>query len=104
VTHTIDATRALTIRLSTPADAPALSDLAQLDSAPPLSGTDVLVAEENGEVVAARRSDGSVIANPFRHTAATIAMLEARAYGLQPQPDRYAPGRGVFRLASAGRA
>lgn len=104
MTHTIHTTRDLTIRLSTPADAPALIHLAQLDSASPFSGTGVLVAEENGEVVAARLSEGSVIANPFRHTAATVAMLEARVSGLQPQPDRRARGRGVFRLAFAGRA
>lgn len=103
MTHTIHTTRGLTIRLATPADTPALIHLAQLDSAPPFSETDVLVAEENGEVVAARLSEGSVIANPFRHTAATVAMLEARASGLRPQPDRRARGRGVSRPAFAGR-
>ena len=104
MTDTSHTARDLTIRLSTPADTPALIRLAQLDSAPPFTETHVLVAEENGEVVAARSSEGSVIANPFRHTAATVAMLEARAAALQPLPDRHSRGRGVFRLAFAGRA
>lgn len=104
-THTID----LTIRASTPADEAALVRLAQLDSARPLSATRVLVAEEGGELVAARAFDGAeAIANPFRHTAATMAVLEARAVELErasrPVGGRRRRMRRAFRSLAAARA
>jgi hypothetical protein len=86
-TITDTANTTLTIRHSTPADESALVRLAQLDSTRPISATRVLVAEEDGELVAARPlDDGEAIANPFRRTAATMAVLEARAAELERAP------------------
>jgi hypothetical protein len=74
------ANQSLTIRMAGPADDPALTRLAQLDSAPPVGRAAVLVAELDGELVAALpRDDGGTIANPFRRTAGIVALLEARA-------------------------
>jgi hypothetical protein len=86
-TITDTANTTLTIRYSTPADESALVRLAQLDSARPIYETRVLVAEEDGELVAARPVDGGeAIANPFRRTAATVAVLEARVAELERGP------------------
>jgi hypothetical protein len=69
------------IRPSRPDDSAALRDLAALDSAAPLTG-DVLVAVvEDTAVAALSIDDGRVIADPFRRTADTVAMLELRAAG-----------------------
>jgi hypothetical protein len=97
----------LTIRQSTPADEAALTRLAQLDSARPVSARHVLIAEEGGEVVAARPlGGGEAIANPFRHTAAIVAVLEARAAELEAASQPVEPRRlpRALRLAYAARA
>jgi hypothetical protein len=53
--------------------------LAQLDSSAALTGRP-LIAEIDGEAVAAHSpEEGRTIANPFRHTAAAVELLEARA-------------------------
>ncbi len=70
--------RTLTIRPATPRDADALRWLAQLDSARPLAGR-ALVAESDGVPLAAVSLEtGSVIADPFRHTADAVRMLVLR--------------------------
>jgi hypothetical protein len=81
---------ALTIRLSVPADTPALRRLAQLDSAPPPECVPMLVAEIDGELHAALPLDGGpAIADPFRRTAELVAMLAERARQLEsPTPRR----------------
>ena len=57
----------------------ALRRLAELDSAMPLRG-DSLLAEVDGEIVAAYSLDERrAIADPFRHTAAAVELLETRA-------------------------
>jgi len=58
-------------------DGDSLAGLAQLDSQRPLSG-DVLLAEQDGELVAALAGD-RVIADPFRPTADVVALLRVRA-------------------------
>src|SRR3954462_4023412 len=70
----------IVIRPSRRDDVAALYRIAALDSAKPLQGEDVLVAELAGEVVAAydaaeRRS----VADPFRPTGALVDLLRMRA-------------------------
>ena len=70
------------IRAARGSDGPALARLAALDSAP-LPAGDLLVAEADGELVAARSLEsGAVIADPFRPTADVVALLALRARGL----------------------
>ena len=67
------------IRPATPADTPALWRLAALDDAPvPHAGPDVLIAEVDGQPVAAYAGDRA-IANPFRKTASLVELLRLRA-------------------------
>jgi hypothetical protein len=71
--------RSVTLRFGTPADQPSLARLAELDSAMP-PAQPVLLAEVDGLLLGALGlSDGSVIADPFHHTADLIALLRARA-------------------------
>lgn len=87
---------ALTIRMAVPADAPALRQLAQLDSAPPPEPAPILVAEVDGELHAALRLDGgAALANPFQRTAELVAMLAARVRQLQTPTPR--PGTWRWR-------
>jgi hypothetical protein len=65
------------IRAARGSDGEALERLARLDSRRPLTG-DVLVAEQDGELVAALAGDG-VIADPFRPTAEIVALLRSRS-------------------------
>ena len=69
------------IRAARGSDGAALVDLARLDSQIPLAG-DVLVAEQEGRVVAAIGAD-RVIADPFRPTADVVALL--RLHGRRPE-------------------
>ena len=60
-----------------------LADLAQLDSAAPLTGTAV-VAEVDGTAVAALEIEtGRAVADPFRPTAKIVDMLRIRAAQLR---------------------
>jgi hypothetical protein len=69
----------LTIRAARPVDAWAITRLAALDSAKPLSG-DVLLAEADGVPVAALAvTTGEAIADPFVPSAETVAVLRMRA-------------------------
>jgi hypothetical protein len=74
-----DSRASLTIRLATPADAPALARLAVLDSSPALDGA-ALVAEVGDELWAAVSLEGSAaIADPFRPSGELLALLVERA-------------------------
>jgi len=67
------------IRLADEADNSTLLRLAALDSAPAPHGP-VLVADIDGEIVAARPGSGTrSIADPFRPTADISELLELRA-------------------------
>jgi hypothetical protein len=69
----------ISIRPAVSADRPALERLAILDSAH-LPAGDLLVAEVDGELVAALNADsGFAIADPFRPTADTVALLRMHA-------------------------
>jgi hypothetical protein len=80
----------LTIRPANGDDAAALRRLAVLDDGREPAGR-VLVAEEDGQLVAAMSvDDGNVVADPFEPTAAAVALLKARAAalrGLAPRPS-----------------
>jgi|SRR5829696_4257518 len=67
------------IRAARGSDGSALHDLARLDSQRPLGG-DVLVAEQDGRIVAAISGD-LAIADPFRPTADLVALLRLHAGG-----------------------
>ena len=65
-------------------DAVALRRLADLDSAPERPAAPLLVAEVDGELaVALSLHDGSVIADPFRPTAAIVDLLVSWAARLE---------------------
>jgi hypothetical protein len=71
----------VTLRLATAADGLALRWLAQLDSRPLPPGPH-LVAERDGSIDAALSlSDGTLIANPFLHTAHLGELLRGLARG-----------------------
>lgn len=73
------AERRVTIRRAAAADAPAVQRLAERDSARPPEG-EVVLAEVDGEVVAAMALDGGrAIADPFAPTAEIVRLLELRA-------------------------
>jgi hypothetical protein len=73
------------IRAARGSDGDFLSRLALLDSQRPLAG-DVLVAEQDGELVAALAGE-RVIADPFRRTDDVVALLRLRA-GRAPHAGR----------------
>ena len=69
----------ITLRTVRPGDEALMRRLAQLDSSAALTGLP-LIAEVDGEAVAAYSpEEGRSVANPFRHTAAAVELLEARA-------------------------
>jgi hypothetical protein len=76
----------LTIRFAGADDGVELERLAQLDSTSVPTGPS-LVAEVDGEVVAALALDGErPISDPFRRTAETVRLLELRASQLRREP------------------
>jgi hypothetical protein len=73
----------VTVRRARPADALELARLAELDSHRPLVG-DLLVAEDGRDILAALDlRTGAEIADPFRPSAAAVALLRVRAEQLQ---------------------
>ena len=81
----------IVIRPATPADLPALWRLAALDDAPvPNAGSDVLIAEVDGQPVAAYAS-GRAIADPFRRTASLVELLRLRARQLATAAEADSP-------------
>jgi hypothetical protein len=87
----------LTIRAATPSDAATVRDLAELDSAPPLTGH-VLLAELNGAPVAAiSLQAGTVAADPFQPSAGAARVLQLRRYQLMRQGADVAPARSLLR-------
>src|SRR5215207_4798916 len=67
------------IRAARGSDGAALENLARMDSQRPLGG-DVLLAEQDGVIVAAL-ADDRAIADPFRPTADLLALLRMHAKG-----------------------
>jgi hypothetical protein len=73
--ETLDPT--VVIRAARGSDGAVLENLARMDSQRSVSG-DVLVAEQDGVIVAALAGD-RVIADPFRPTADLVSLLRFRA-------------------------
>ena len=92
----------LKLRTASQDDAAALFRLARLDSqGRPPSGT-LIVAEDGGEIVAAIAvEDGAMIADPFRSTAAIVAMLRLRVEQLN-RPRRTRTTLWRLRAHTAG--
>ena len=88
--HTTDPT--VVIRAARGSDDNTLNNLARLDSQRPLAG-EILVAEQNGELVAALGADRA-IADPFRPTADLVALLRVRSGGVAATSQR----RGIARI------
>jgi hypothetical protein len=79
----------LLIRMAHPDDDKMLGRLAQVDGRPPLDHSRLLVAEVEGEVLAALPLDGGApFADPFRPTASLVEMLKLRAAQLLAEPPR----------------
>ena len=73
------ATHPVTLRPARSEDARTLSDLAQLDSARPLSGEVLLAETESGPLAALELASGRTIADPFRRTAESVGLLRTFA-------------------------
>jgi hypothetical protein len=82
--ETLDPT--VVIRAARGSDGAVLENLARMDSQRPVSG-DVLVAEQDGVIVAAVAGD-RVIADPFRPTSELVALLRLRAGRTSPGGSR----------------
>ena len=83
-TRRIAADAPLTIRHATSTDFPALERLAALDSHRIPSG-ELFVGEVDGRLLAAMSIDtGSVIADPFEHTASIVELLQVHARAARP--------------------
>jgi hypothetical protein len=75
----------LTIRAASPDDSRVLQKLAELDSAPRLTGR-ALLAEADGVAIAAISLEtGAVVADPFTPTATAVRVLRLRRYQLTRQ-------------------
>lgn len=82
---------AVVLRPAHARDADALRRLATLDSAVPLRG-EVIVAEREGEIVAAHELGGRSIADPFLPAAELVTLLEKRGALLgRPAPHDREP-------------
>jgi hypothetical protein len=74
---------AYVMRSSAAADAPAVREIARLDSQRPLHGR-VLIGEIDGRPAAAiSLEDSRVVADPFQHTARLTPLLRMRASALR---------------------
>ena len=91
-TSKFSTTSDLIIRMARGTDAEMLDQLAQLDDQRPLTG-DVLVAEIDGRILAARslRTDRT-IADPFHRTAGLVALLAVRAELVRGAPTQMVRG------------
>lgn len=92
----------LAIRIANRQDGSALKRLAQLDGRRPPTVSRLLVAEVDGEVLAALPLDGGeAVADPFRQTSTLVAMLRLRAGQLRPGRTRLTLRARLSRLLRA---
>ena len=95
---------ALRIRRAGAEDAAVVARLAELDSARMPEG-DLLIAELDGEPVAAAPiGGGRAVADPFRHTADIVRLLELRASQILLASRAAEPAPAAGRAALARRA
>jgi hypothetical protein len=76
---TVAAEGSVTLRFAVPADAKRLARLAALDSSNALAQPSLLGEVDGQPLAALGLSDGTVIADPFHHTADLVDLLRARA-------------------------
>lgn len=94
----------LTLRPATPADAPAVARLAQLDSAPVPTGALLIAIVDERPVAALALDGGAVVADPFVRTLEVVGMLRDRAARLEVAgAGGGRPGRRWRRVAPAAR-
>lgn len=88
----------LSIRRATARDTKTIERLAALDSARAPQG-EVVIAEVDGEAVAAAPVEGGrPVADPFRHTAEIVSLLELRAAQLRAAAEKAErPARSLSR-------
>ena len=82
----------MTIRSARPEDSTSLADLAALDSARPLGGDHLLVAQVGGALIAAiDPRTGRAIADPLTPSAQAVDLLRLRAEQMRAaeRPARY---------------
>ena len=82
IASAVGAREEIALRLALPADDAALRRLAGLADRRVPSGR-VLVAEVDGEILAAADADGRVVSDPFRVTLDVVALLRLRAAQLR---------------------
>jgi hypothetical protein len=87
-------TDSLVIRPARDADLAQLHDLAELDSAQPLTGRVLVAVVDGGLWAALAHDDGRVVADPFRPTASAVELLRLRAAQLRAAEGR-PPRRGL---------
>jgi hypothetical protein len=104
VTNSVALRDAVVIRPAHDDELAQLHDLAETDSAAPLTGP-VLVAAVQGELWAALGlDDGRVIADPFRPTAGAVELLRLRLAQLRVTEDRGERALPALRRARRARA
>jgi predicted ATP-grasp superfamily ATP-dependent carboligase len=82
IASAVGAREEISLRLALPDDDVAIHRLSELASRQ-LSGRVVLVAEADGEILAAASADGCVIGDPFRVTLDVAELLRLRAAQLR---------------------
>jgi hypothetical protein len=93
----------IAVRVIGPDDLPAIERLAGVDSSPVPTGSRLIGAEVDGELVAAvSLDDGTMIADPFRPTSEPVELLRLRASQLGGTIE--SPARGGIRRVLAGLA
>jgi hypothetical protein len=90
----------LVVRRGRPSDAAGLRELAELDSARPLTGDTVVAVVDGRAVAAVSLHDGRVVADPFVPTADIVQILRMHTAGGRSRAAR--PRRLFPRLAPRG--
>ena len=96
-------TEPVTIRLAGTFDDPTIARLAELDTAPSLTGLCLIAERDRRPVAACQIGSGRVIADPFQPTEDIVEMLEARARALRHE-DEGGRHRSAMRKLTPGGA
>lgn len=91
----------VTVRVADRDDDEVADVLAELDSAPALSGRRLLALADGWPVAAISLDDGRVVANPFAPSAEAVALLRLRASQLERTAERRPRGVRSWRRAQA---